>query len=229
MAPIFSTITAVKHYFYPPPNFHRFLDLPIELRAKILTMVLPTNKYLPLGPGPYFPTLENDRLLVSIPPVLQVSQQLRWEAMPIFYGENSFSLTLSRKHWHLMVHFINFALDDLKASCIKQLVIKDGEFDVVAEMFPNLARAQPGERLQFPRMGGRSSRINWADVQRLVWDEIDTENAAVRTGKRAGDTGLRRKLIARMMFIIGRDLGFIASRPNGLLKKLCESNEPGFE
>lgn len=71
-----------KHASDGEASFHRFLDLPAELRNKIYSYAVLINKPIHLAAA-------------FAPPITRVSKQLRAEALPVFFAENSFTVEVT--------------------------------------------------------------------------------------------------------------------------------------
>lgn len=218
-----------------PPRFEHFMEFPPEIRIKILTFALPTSQWLFLGPGPYFSHLENDRLLTRIPPLCQVSRQLRAETIPIFFGNNLFYIGLGNKNWNWLVDWLGLAFDDHKASFIKELYFLEHEIETVGVMFPGLTWQRWHEKLLWPDpdegvdCGPDSKydqRVDWKLMKRVVWDDINAVQRTIDPENRGGDSGLRKYHIARMMLLLGRGLCVHDTSESSLLAELCKSDEP---
>ena len=207
-------ISTLYTYIYSPsPTFPYLHDLPLEIRLKIYTLALPTAQYLPLGPGPYYPNLDKDTLLLSVPALCRTTRALRNESLPIFYGQNSFSLALKHGNFFAVAEWLDTCFDDRKASLLRRVVIKEDEFTPLVPLFRSQVMSAP-----------RDSRIAWADVE-AVWRDVE----ACRGRWGSADSGTRRRHLARLMVVVGRDLGFCSARPKGVIGKLCEWGEPGSD
>lgn len=63
-------------------SFHRFLDLPAELRNGVYSYAVLINKPIHLAAA-------------FAPPITRVSKQVRAEALPVFFAENSFTVEVT--------------------------------------------------------------------------------------------------------------------------------------
>lgn len=320
-------ISLLAYLFSPRPTFPHFFELPLEVRQQIYRLVLPEPDLLPMGPGPWYGKRQYDNP-AKIPYISQTSSQLRHETLPIFWGDNSFSLAASQLRAHNMIKWLNEEMSDEKAGWLRQMYVTHDSFTMLWEVFPELKRAQrpvtdekgcvvtPGGPMAnyigysgaYPRMdfaaleevvrGGMKNKsasttitttadqgdetipverkrdepgapveaghesdtrihkepatspnteINPSNSEKANHDETDqgtshqvpTEKSegvnTITAGKEPyGEMerpaiGLRKWQIARIYWIVGRDLGIWEIHDDRKLQKMCRWGEPGFE
>ena len=80
----------------------RFLDLPPELRNRIYSMSMATDDTI------WIPCSNSQDMQ---PDITRVNSQIRREALPVFYAENTFQMDISRCDWGLVLDYCDSVRD----------------------------------------------------------------------------------------------------------------------